>query len=48
MRARIEGRDGADSPPLATFEDGVAGQAVIDAMRQSSQESRWVSVASVT
>jgi predicted dehydrogenase len=48
MRARIEGRDGADSPPLATFEDGVAGQAVIDAMRQSSQESRWVSVASGT
>jgi len=48
MRARIEGRDGPDSPPLATFKDGVAGQAVIDAMRQASQESRWVSVASVT
>jgi predicted dehydrogenase len=42
MRARILGRDGGDSPPLATFKDGVAGQAVIDAMRQSSREMRWV------
>jgi predicted dehydrogenase len=44
MKARIEGRDGADSPPLATFRDGVAGQAVIDAMRQSARETSWVDV----
>lgn len=44
MRARIEGRDGGEAPPLATFADGVAGQAVIDAMRLSSQERRWVEV----
>ena len=44
MKARIEGRDVADSPPLATFRDGVAGQAVIDAMRQSAQDTGWVSV----
>ena len=44
MRARIEGRDADESPPLATFADGVAGQAVIDAMRLSSQEERWVDV----
>jgi predicted dehydrogenase len=44
MKARIEGRDGADSPPLATFRDGVAGQAVIDAMRRSAQGSSWVNV----
>ena len=44
MRARIEGRDAEESPPLATFADGVAGQAVIDAMRLSSQQERWVDV----
>jgi predicted dehydrogenase len=46
MRARIEGRDAGDAPPLATFRDGVAGQAVIDAMRESARASRWVSVES--
>jgi len=44
MRARIEGAAAAESPPLATFRDGVAGQAVIDAMRTSARESRWVAV----
>jgi len=44
MRARIEGRPPGDAPPLATFEDGVAGQAVIDAMRHSAAEGRWVNV----
>jgi predicted dehydrogenase len=48
MKARIEGRDGLDAPPLATFKDGVAGQAIIDAMRQSSRESSWVQVPSVS
>jgi predicted dehydrogenase len=44
MKVRIEGREGTAAPPLASFRDGVAGQAVIDAMRQSSRESRWVEV----
>ncbi|HEY2809104.1 MAG TPA: Gfo/Idh/MocA family oxidoreductase [Steroidobacteraceae bacterium] len=44
MKARIEGRDGPESPPLATFRDGVAGQAVIDAMRLSARETRWVGI----
>ena len=43
-KARIEGREIPAAPPLATFRDGVAGQAVIDAMRESSRESRWVEV----
>ncbi|HUA89478.1 MAG TPA: hypothetical protein VL994_08590, partial [Steroidobacteraceae bacterium] len=44
MKARIEGRSVADEPPLATFRDGVAGQAVIDAMRLSAREQVWVEV----
>jgi hypothetical protein len=44
MKARIEGRDGPEVPPLATFRDGVAGQAVIDAMRLSARETRWVGI----
>jgi len=44
VRAAIEGRDPGRSPPLATFHDGVAGQAVIDAMRASAREERWVSI----
>ena len=47
MAPRIVGKKGRESaapPPLATFRDGVAGQAVIDAMRLSSRESRWVEV----
>jgi predicted dehydrogenase len=44
MLARIEGRDATDAPPLASFRDGVAGQAVIDAMRASAREERWVRV----
>ena len=44
MLARIEGRDAGDAPPLASFRDGVAGQAVIDAMRASAREERWVRV----
>jgi predicted dehydrogenase len=47
MRARIEGRDPGQSPPLATFRDGVAGQAVIDAMRRSAREERWENVGSI-
>jgi predicted dehydrogenase len=44
MRARIEGRAGSDTPPLATFADGVACQAVIDAMRTSAAARRWTDV----
>jgi predicted dehydrogenase len=48
MRARIEGRDPAHSAPLATFADGVAGQAVIDAMRASARERCWMDVAAAS
>jgi predicted dehydrogenase len=44
MRARIEGRDPGAAPPLATFRDGVAGQAVLDAMRASAKGTSWVNV----
>ncbi len=44
MRARIEGRDPGAAPPLATFKDGVAGQAVLDAMRASAKATSWVNV----
>jgi len=35
----------ASDPVPATFADGVAGMAVLDAIRQSSAEQRWVAVA---
>jgi len=44
MRERIAGRAGPSAPPLATFADGVAVQAVVDAIKQSSAERRWVDV----
>ncbi len=44
MRERIAGRAGPDAPPLATFRDGVAVQAVVDAIKQSSAERRWIDV----
>jgi hypothetical protein len=43
MCARIAGRE-LGTAPLATFRDGVAGQAVIDAMRRSASEESWASV----
>jgi len=42
MRDRILGRATASDPAPATFEDGVAGQAVLDAIRRSSAERRWI------
>jgi predicted dehydrogenase len=42
MRDRVLGRATADDPAPATFEDGVAGQAVLDAIRRSSRERCWV------
>ncbi len=44
MRARILGEDGPADPAPATFADGVAGQAVLDAIRRSSAERCWVSL----
>ena len=44
MRDRILGRETASDPAPATFADGVAGQAVLDAIRQSAREQRWVDV----
>ncbi len=43
MCARIAGRE-LGTAPLATFRDGVAGQAVIDAMRRSATQESWASV----
>lgn len=45
MRARIEGRDREHREIPATFADGVAAQAVLDAARLSAAERRWVEVA---
>jgi predicted dehydrogenase len=44
MRDRILGRATAADPAPATFADGVAGQAVLDAVRQSAREQRWIDV----
>ena len=47
MAARIRGTAGAGSedPLPATFADGVAGQAALDAIRESDREKSWVSLA---
>jgi predicted dehydrogenase len=42
FRDRILGLPVADDPPPATFADGVAGMAVLDAIRASAAERRWV------
>jgi len=44
FRDRIQGQAVAPDPAAATFADGVAGQAVLDAIRQSSRERTWVAV----
>lgn len=44
MRERILGRETPADPAPATFADGVAGQEVLDAIRQSAREQRWVEV----
>jgi predicted dehydrogenase len=46
FRDRILGRPVPDDPRAATFADGVAIQAVLDAIRRSSREKRWVEVGS--
>ena len=45
FRDLILGRPVADDPAPATFADGVADMAVMDAIRASSRERRWVDVA---
>jgi len=44
LRDRILGNDVAPDPAAATFRDGVAGQAVLDAIRRSSRENTRVTV----
>ena len=44
LRARVEGQAPAKDPAAATFVDGVAIQAVLDAIRRSSAERSWVAV----
>ena len=41
MRDRILGVDVADDPVAGTFADGVANQAVVDAIRSSSADRSW-------
>jgi predicted dehydrogenase len=45
MRDRILGRDVPDDPKAGTFADGVANQAVMDAIRASSASHAWQDVA---
>jgi predicted dehydrogenase len=44
LRERVLGNPVAADPQAATFADGVAGQAVLDAIRRSSRERSWVTV----
>jgi len=44
LRDRILGNSVEPDPAAATFADGVAGQAVLDAIRRSSREESWVAV----
>ena len=45
MRDRILGYDTPSDPAAGTFVDGVANQAVVDAIRASSAQGSWTSVA---
>jgi predicted dehydrogenase len=45
MRERILGHDVPDDPAAGTFADGVANQAVVDAIRASNTRRAWVEVA---
>jgi predicted dehydrogenase len=44
MRDRILCKDIPDDPAPATFVDGLAGQRVLDAVRRSAAEHRWVEI----
>ena len=41
LRDRVLGRDVPDDPPMPTFADGVANQAVVDAIRSAAQTRTW-------
>jgi len=45
FRERILGQRSAVDPVPATFADGVANQAVLDAVRASAASGAWVKVA---
>ena len=45
FRDLIDGEDVPEDPRPPTFADGVAGMAVLDAVRESSPTGRWVDVA---
>jgi len=44
VKARIEGRPPPLPDPAGDFRDAAAGQAVLDAARQSAAEGRWIEV----
>jgi len=44
LRARSHGEPVAADPPPATFADGVADMVIMDAIRRSSAERRWVAI----
>jgi predicted dehydrogenase len=44
LRDRVLGNSVPEQPAPATFADGVAGQAVLDAIRRSSRDRAWIDV----
>ena len=44
LRSQVLGESVEDDPPVATFADGVASQAVLDAVRRSASGGGWVQV----
>jgi predicted dehydrogenase len=44
LRDRVLGKQVADDPPVPTFADGVANQAVVDAIRAASASRTWQDV----
>jgi len=44
MRDRILGKEVPADPIPPSFADGLAGQKVLDAVRQSASEKRWVEI----
>lgn len=44
MRDQILGKEVSNDPAAGTFADGVAGQKVLDAIRLSAAEKRWVDI----
>jgi predicted dehydrogenase len=47
MKARMEGREPSIPERAGTFRDAAAGQAVLDAVRKSAAQRRWVEVEAV-